>query len=43
MLYRETITVCSEIHAKQNYTVGRTHFLNVTAGGTYSDHCALQD
>ena len=35
MLYRKIIAVCSEIHAKN------TEFLNVTAGGTYSDHWAL--
>jgi hypothetical protein len=40
MLYREIIAVVSQIHTKHiNALCGQnTEFLNVTAGGTYSDH-----
>jgi len=40
MLYREIIAVCSQIHAKHiNTQCGHNvDLLNVTAGGTYSDH-----
>jgi len=43
MLYREIIAVCSQIHTKQiNPLRGQnTEFVNVIAGGTYSDHWAL--
>ena len=42
MLYREIIAVCSEIHKQHiNKLCGQnTEFLNVKAGGTYSDHWA---
>jgi hypothetical protein len=41
MLYREIIAVCSKIHT--NTLCGQNlEFLNVTAGGTYSDHWALE-
>jgi hypothetical protein len=44
MLYREIITVCSEIHTKHINALSRqnTEFVNFTAGGTYSDHWALE-
>jgi hypothetical protein len=44
MLCREIIAVCSQIHTKHiNPLCGRnTDFLNVTAGGTYSDHWTLE-
>jgi len=44
MLYREIIAVCSEIHTKHINTVcgQNVELLNVTAGGTYSDHWALE-
>jgi hypothetical protein len=44
MLYREIIAVCSQIHTKHINTLcgQNTVFLNVTAGGTYSDHWALE-
>jgi len=43
-LYREIIAVCSEIHIKHiNSLCGQnTEFVNVTAGGIYSDHWALE-
>ena len=44
MLYREIISVCSKIHTKHINTLSgqNVEFLNVTAGGTYSDHWALE-
>ena len=44
MLYRETITVCSEIHTKHINTVCglNVEFRNVKPGGTNSDHWALE-
>ena len=44
MPYREIITVCSQIHTKHKITVCRQNveLLNVQAGGTYSDHWALE-
>ena len=44
MLYREIIAVCSEIHTNHINTLHEqnTEFLNVTAGGTYSDHWAFE-
>jgi len=44
MLYREIIAVCSEIHTKHINTLWgqNVEFVNVTAGGTYSDHWALE-
>jgi hypothetical protein len=43
MLYREIIAVCSQINTKHINTLCRqsTEFVNVIAGGTYSDHWAL--
>ena len=43
MLYREIIAVCSEIHTKHINTVcgQNVELLNVKAGGTYSEHCAV--
>jgi hypothetical protein len=43
MLHREIIAVCSQIQTKHlNTLYGQNiEFLNVTAGGTYSDHWAL--
>jgi cysteine sulfinate desulfinase/cysteine desulfurase-like protein len=44
MLYREIIAVCSEIHTRDINTLcgQNTEFVNVTAGGTYSDQWALE-
>jgi hypothetical protein len=44
MLYRETVAVCSRIQTKHINTLceQKTEFLNIMAGGTYSDHWALQ-
>ena len=44
MLYREIIAVCSEIHTKHIRTLcgKNVELLNVEAGGTYSDHWALE-
>jgi len=44
MLYREIIAVCSQIQTKHINTVCRQNveFVNVKAGGTYSDHRALE-
>jgi len=44
MLYREIIAVCSQIQAKHINTLcgQNTAFLNVKAGGTYSDHWTLK-
>jgi hypothetical protein len=43
MLCREIIAVCSQIHTKHINTLcgQNVEFVNVTAGGTYSDHWAL--
>jgi len=43
MLYREIIAVCSEIHTKHINTLCgvNVEFVNVTLGGTYSDHWTL--
>ena len=45
MLYREIITVCSEIHTKHINTLcgQNVELLNVKPDGTYSDHWALKD
>ena len=42
MLYREIITLCSQIHSKRINTVCRQkgELLNVKPSGTYSDHWA---
>ena len=44
MMYREIIAVCSQIHTKHiNKLCGQNvEFLYVVAGGTYSDHWALE-
>ena len=44
MLYREIIAVCSQIHTKHINTVRgqNVEFVNVKAGGTDSDHWALE-
>ena len=44
MLYREIIAVCAEINTKHINTLcgQNTEFVNVTAGGTYSDYWALE-
>ena len=44
ILYREIIAVCSQIHTKHiNTLCGQSvEFLNAKAGGTYSDHWALE-
>jgi hypothetical protein len=44
MLYREIIAVCSEIHTKHINTLcgQNVEFVNVKAGGTYSNHWALK-
>ena len=44
MLYREIITVCSQIHTKHINTLcgQNVEFVNVKPGGTYSDHWALE-
>ena len=44
MLYTEIIAVCSQIHTKQINTLcgQNVEFVNVTAGGIYSDHWALE-
>jgi len=44
MLYKEITSVCFQIHTKHINTLWgqNTQFLNVTAGGTYSDHWALE-
>jgi len=43
MLYRKKIAVCSQIHTKHINTLcgQNVEFLNVKAGGIYSDHLAL--
>ena len=40
MLYREIITVCSQINIKHKNTLcgQNVELLNVKSGGTYSDH-----
>jgi len=44
MLYREIISVCSEIHTKHiNTLCGQgAEFVNVNFGGIYSNHSALE-
>ena len=44
MLYREIITVCSQIHTKHINTLcgQNVELLNIKTGGTYSDHLALK-
>jgi len=44
MLYKEIIAVCSDIHTQHiNKLCGHSvQFLNVTPGGTYSNHWALK-
>jgi hypothetical protein len=44
MLYKEIISVCSEIHTKHiNTQCGQNvEFVNVKPGGTYSNHRALK-
>ena len=43
ILCTEIIAVCSQIHTKHKNTLcgQKVELLNVTAGGTYSDHWAL--
>ena len=45
MLYREIIAVFSQIHTKHINTMSgqNIEFMNVNAGGIYSDHWALED
>jgi hypothetical protein len=45
MLYKEIITVCSEIHTKHTNTLSgqNVEFVDVKPGGTYSNHWALQE
>jgi len=44
MLYREIITVCSQIHVKLTNTLcgQNVELPNVKLGGKYSDHWALK-
>jgi len=44
MLYREIITVCSQIHTKHTNTPceQNVEFVSVKPGGTYSDHWAVR-
>jgi hypothetical protein len=44
MLYREIITVCSQLHTKHINTVcgQNVEFVNIKPGGTYSDHWVLK-
>jgi len=44
MLYREIITLCSQIHTKRINTLceQNVEFVNVKAGGIYSDHWVLE-
>jgi hypothetical protein len=44
MLCIEIIAVCFQIHTKHINTLyeQNTEFLNITAGGTYNDHWALE-
>jgi hypothetical protein len=44
MLYREIIAVCSDINTEHINTVcgQNVEFVNVTPGGTYSDHWGLR-
>ena len=44
MLFREIITVCSQIHAKLINTLcgQKVELLNVKAGGAYSNHWTLE-
>ena len=43
MLYREIMSVCSEIHTKHTNTLfgQNVELLNDKTGGTYSDHWAV--
>jgi hypothetical protein len=45
MLYREVIAVCSVIHTKHVNTLcgQNVEFFNVKPGGTYSNHCGIED
>jgi len=45
MLYKEIIAVCSEIHTERiNTLCGQdVELLNITTGGTYSNHWALRE
>jgi hypothetical protein len=44
MLYRETISVCSEMHTEHTNSLCGQHvgFVNVKPGGTYSNHWAVK-
>ena len=44
MLYREIIAVCYQIHTKHTNTLygQNVEFVNVKAGGIYSNHCAVK-
>jgi len=44
MLYKEKISVCSQIHTKHINTLcgQNVELLNVQPGGTYNDHLALK-
>jgi hypothetical protein len=44
MLYTEIIAVCYQIHTKHINTLcgQNVRFVNVKAGGTHSDHLALE-
>ena len=44
MLYREIIAVCSQIHKEHTNTLRgqNVELLNVTPGGTYSNHCSVR-
>jgi len=43
VLYREIISVCSEIHAKRINALWAEHRISIfKASGTYSDHWALE-
>jgi len=44
MLYKEIIAVCTEIHIQHILTLcgQNVEFLNVTPGGTYSNHWAFK-
>jgi hypothetical protein len=45
MLYKEIMADCSEIHTKHLNTLcgQNVEFMNIQAGGTYSDHWAVKD
>jgi hypothetical protein len=44
MLYREIITLCSQIHKEHINTPNgqKVELVNVKPGGTYSKHCTLE-